>query len=803
MAILKRRLERPGVLGRSLSFVGFLFALAMAPAAFAQGKGTYDLIRSFALDGDAATVEELPFKRDRVEMTFTGTFYFATPVDGKCSGAVFVGRGMVRAAVPPSEFEKDNVRRLLQSDVVESDFKTAVLRFSDDTYDEIRRKSDRGGPVTEQARKLGSALDARIMEETGANLPARLAVSVLNGENPGFFFAEFDGGKRNRFCVVIDHQNRIPVSAFDINAGEKGLFFAYQSVRFGNDVWMAFHSLQDYERRVSTYSDANDLVDITSYRMNVDLTDAKNVLRVEAEVTMKARLAGIRAVPFVIGESLGEFADARLKRQLRLKSARVGDVPIAAAQEGWEAGLTVFLPEPTQVGQTVTIAFDLEGDFMRDEPRSGCAYPRSNTTWYPRHGYLDRSTYELTFRHRKRLRVASVGTRVSEEVDAAGHDVMVTKYRMDQPIALVTFALGPFERHSQMVKWDKGGDPIPVEFNSLPGSLGAIKEDFILAELDNSVRYFAALFGAYPYPTFGAAYHPYGFGQGFPTLLMIPATDRASKYTYAFVSHETAHQWWGNIVAWRSYRDQWLSEGFAEYSGVLYTGLRASPGARDDLIRSLRSSLLEPPRTTTGIGSGRLAEIGPLVLGHRLNSSKSFGAYQALIYDKGALVLRMLHFLMTNPLDGDDRAFFEMMTDFVRRYRGQSASSDDFRVVANEHFARTPLSRKYKLNNLDWFFDQWVAGTALPSYELEYQITSDPDGSAVVSGTVIQINAPETWFMPLPVVVHLEGKKEARGTVHAHGPKTAFEIRLPMRPTKVELDPSNWVLSQKTSTRAR
>ena len=153
---------------------------------------------------------------------------------------------------------------------------------------------------------------------------------------------------------------------------------------------------------------------------------------------------------------------------------------------------------------------------------------------------------------------------------------MITKYRMQHPVALVTFAIGPFERHKQMVKWDKGGEPIPVEFNSLSGSVRAIKEDFILAELDNSLRYFTVLFGKYPYPIFSAAFHPFGFGQGFPSLVMIPDTDRASKYTYVFVAHETAHQWWGNIVAWRSYRDQWLSEGFAEYSGILYTGLRES-----------------------------------------------------------------------------------------------------------------------------------------------------------------------------------------------------------------------------------
>jgi aminopeptidase N len=143
---------------------------------------------------------------------------------------------------------------------------------------------------------------------------------------------------------------------------------------------------------------------------------------------------------------------------------------------------------------------------------------------------------------------------------------------MENPVALVTFARGPFERHKPT--WDRGADPTPLEFNSLPGSVRAIKEDFIVAELDNSLRYFSAIFGKYPYPIFGAAFHPFDFGQGFPTMLMIPATDRASKYTHAFIAHETAHQWWGNIVAWRCCRDQWLSEGFAEYSGLLFTAFR-------------------------------------------------------------------------------------------------------------------------------------------------------------------------------------------------------------------------------------
>src|SRR6185436_430826 len=280
-----------------------------------------------------------------------------------------------------------------------------------------------------------------------------------------------------------------------------------------------------------------------------------------------------------------------------------GGVDVPWVQEDWEAGFTVFLPEALKAREKLELNMTLEGDFMRDNQfYKDCYYPRSNTTWYPRHGYLDRATFDLTFRHPKKLHVASIGARLSEEPDPEDKEAGISKYRMDQPVALVTFALGPFKRYTDTIKWEKGGPPTPLEFNSVAGDIAAIKEDFIVAELNNSIRYFTLLFGQYPYPTFSAAFHPFGFGQGIASLLMIPPADRASKYTYQFIAHETSHQWWGNIVAWRSYRDQWLSEGFAHYSAILYTGLRESQGAKNELLGELRSSLKDPPITSTGYG---------------------------------------------------------------------------------------------------------------------------------------------------------------------------------------------------------
>ena len=805
----RKSLAQPCRRGRISCCLVFLAAtIFFAPSAAAQqsaaggGKEFYDQVRAFSLTGGSAKVSGLVLKRDRVQMTFTGTFYFATPIEGHVTGAVFVGDGTFSAPVPPSDFEKENVRRLLGADSVDSDFNTSVMRFSDDTFEQLGQKPA-PAPVDANAQKLANETEARVTKETGANLSARIAVSILNQEKPGFFYATFNGGKRGRFGLVIDYQTRIPVANFELNGGEKGLIYNYQSDLYNAEIWMAFYGQDDYQRGSVGYSDLNNQLDITHYDLDLDLRENKKYLRLLARLQAQTLVGNLRAISFNIGESLGEFESRRLKKQLRLQKARLGGSEIAFAQEDWEGGFTVFLPADAAAARKLEFDFLLQGDFMYDpEFDCDCHYPRSNETWFPRQGYLDRATFDITFRHKKRLKIASVGKRVSEEPDPEDKDMMVTKYEMHQPIPLITFALAPFERHVDTVKFEKGGvgDPIPLEFNSLSGSIVAIKEDFMMAELDNSLRYFTSIFGKYPYPTFGAAFHPFRFGQGFPTLVMIPGADKANKYTYAFIAHETSHQWWGDIVSWRSYRDQWLSEGFAEYSGMLYTGFRAGPDSRDDLINQARNSLKDPPMTRTGPGKGRLVDVGPIILGHRLNTTKTSGAYQTLIYNKGALVLRMLHFLFTDPDTGAGDAFFAMLTDFVNRYRDGYASTDDFRQVVNEHFAKTPIARTYGITNLDWFFSQWVYQTDLPSYQLEYHFEDQPDGKVLMTGNVTQGNAPSNWFMVLPVALTF-GKQAAYTTVRANGPSFPFVLHLPSRPSKVELDPRRWVLSEKTSTK--
>lgn len=764
------------------------------------------LLTSSAID-KSAHLENVVLQRDRVTITFVnGTVFFSSPVAGNCRSAVFIGSGKIQAAPPPVAFELDNVRRLLKADDVTSDFKTAILRFTDDTASALLHEGSlQNGAVSEQAAHLATELGPRLLKETGMNIAARQLESILNQEMPGVFLAQMDGGKRGRFTYLFDPQSRIPVTSFGINAGEKGLIFAYDDSLFSNDVWMAFFALEDYAKGAAPYSDTYNVVDTQKYTLLLDLLEPKKVLGLTAKMDLVSRVDGLRLISFAVGEGLATYDDERRKKQLHILAARLSDgTSLSFFQEPWEDGFSVVLPKPMAAGQSLSMSLELKGDFMMESSIMGQTYfPRSTTSWYPRHGYLARSRFDISMIHRKKDRVVSVGELVQEgpAVGTKEKDSVLTEFRMEQPIGFATFAVGPYEIHKDVAKEDNGKE-LPIEFYSMPGSRAVIKEDFILAEMSNSVRYFSKLFGEYPYSLFRGVYHPFNFGQGFATTIMIPGADSANYRTYSFIAHETSHQWWGDQVLWRSYRDQWLSEGFAEYSGMLYVQLRDKTSSEKELVERARYELKMPPGTLTGVGHGRLVDVGPLVMGHRVESRETLGAYTALTYEKGALVLRMMHFLFTDPQTGDGKPFFDLMSDFVQRYKDSTATTDQFFAVANEHLKNTPLARKYGYKDLNWFYRQWVTQTYLPSYELAYHIERDADGSVILKGDLFQKGLPENenWFMPLPLLLHFQGGTIGRGTVAVLGAHTPINLKLPQLPEKVELDPELWILSEKTAT---
>jgi hypothetical protein len=803
-----------------------LLLLLIASPVFAQqsgsleGRSLYDALKKFELRGKVS-VSNLMFKRDRGEMVFNGDFYFAAPINGRVTGAIFIGKGMFTAA-PPAElpFEQESLMRFLNEEVAESNFRTAVLRFNDDTFDVIGKKIDTGAAIPSEAVSLAAEFEPRLMKETGANVSSRLLVSFANNENPGFFLAQFDGGRRERFSYLLDPQTRLLGTAFGINGGEKMMLFKYAPQFYFNDVWMAAYSEEDFKSKEfksnkGMFSDLFDLVSPKHYEMEIDLRHAKSFIGTKMRIDLEASVDNLRVLPMILNENITAFDDRRRTHSMRMQSAKCDDKELAFVQEPWEVGIAIVLPKPMKKGEKFSVELSLSGDILSDQKiLQNCYYLQNALNWYPRHGYLKQATFDLTFRHQSGFKVASIGKLVREgEAWPGDKSDRLTQFKMDQPIAKASFAAGIFERHPKKrtpkydLDLDLGSRKVLIDYYSLPGEVIPIKEDFTIAELSNCLKFFQKYFGPYPFDYFRAVIQPWMIVEeqrSIPTQVMIPKADSADKMVFEYIANMTSRQWWGDLVSWRSYRDQWMGHALARYSGMLYVRLRKDAGAQHDILESSRFRLTLPPSNDKGVAAGKVGEVGPLVLGQRLMSRTTWNAYFEMAFDKGGLVMRMLHFLFTDPSTDTGeggQAFFTMLSDFVDKYKFKAASTEDFERVASEHFAKTPIAKNLGLKNLDWFFSEWVYQARLPSYRLEYKIEPGQNDQTILNWTVFQENAGPNWYMPLPVVIKFPGGKKATTVVYVQGKSTSNKITLPAKPSSVELDPEYWILTEKTSTK--
>jgi aminopeptidase N len=245
--------------------------------------------------------------------------------------------------------------------------------------------------------------------------------------------------------------------------------------------------------------------------------------------------------------------------------------------------------------------------------------------------------------------------------------------------------------------------------------------------------------------------------------------------------HEVSHQWWGHAVGWSTYHDQWLSEGFADFSTALF--LEATNPKGDKALqfwKQARETLLEKN------AYGRRAnDAGPLWMGLRLDSPKNPGAYARVVYLKGAYVLQMLRSLMHDDKTGD-KDFTEMLQDFVKTKMFQSATTEEFQAVAERHMKQRNFQENGKL---DWFFAQWLYGTEIPRYALEYSIKTEADGQISFNGKLTQSEVSARFATMLPVYMDFDGRAVRVLTVPVVGSATReFSVKLPKKPKRVLLN---------------
>lgn len=318
----------------------------------------------------------------------------------------------------------------------------------------------------------------------------------------------------------------------------------------------------------------------------------------------------------------------------------------------------------------------------------------------------------------------------------------------------------------------------------------------ISIETANTLRVFQNYFGPYPYKQIVVTNIIGNYGQGWPGLLylgwftFLDATQRHAlgirdqiNVTDFFRGHESSHQWWGHRVGWKSYHDQWLSEGFAEFSGKLYVQFRQNQKEFYTQLRKDKEML-----HTADIKNHQIESLGPIYLGRRIASSETGGgSYQNLIYSKGGYVLEMLREQLSDPRNPDpDHLFKEMMQDYCKTFDNKPASTEDFKGIVEKHMTRTmDLDGNHKM---DWFFNQYVYGTGMPQYSLHATTESTADGKTHLKAQVQRTGVPDTWKDSIALYGHVGDKTMRIGVLGVSHPNEPIDAVLPGKFDRVSIN---------------
>jgi len=219
-----------------------------------------------------------------------------------------------------------------------------------------------------------------------------------------------------------------------------------------------------------------------------------------------------------------------------------------------------------------------------------------------------------------------------------------------------------------------------------------------------------------------------------------------------------------------------MSEGFAEFSGLWYMQIVLKDN--DKFFKKLRDRRVKI--------RARRNDAGPIALGPRVAETGDPGDYSLVIYSKGAWVLQMLRNMMLNFRTMREDAFIAMMQDFYQEYRGRRASTQDFQRVVE----------RYTGISMDWFFNEWVNGTAIPTYILSWHSEPEADGKYLLRIRVRQEEVPADFVMPVPIRVVFDDGSDMVVRVTVRGKEAEGTVRLAAEPTRLELNPLESVLAE-------
>jgi hypothetical protein len=495
--------------------------------------------------------------------------------------------------------------------------------------------------------------------------------------------------------------------------------------------------------------------------------------------------------------------------------------------------LAVFLPIPLRAGQKVELGFEYSGPVL-SEAANGLLYVGEHGTWYPNLG-MAMAHFDLQFRYPAGWTLVATGHRAHLETVGAEQSA---NWVSERPVPVAGFNLG---KYSQTTTRAGNVDVVTYATSNVERGLAGTSETKIpdLFKLPSSavplgtftptapspaenarmvgatsaraLQFYQQCFGPFPFGELDLTQFPGNTSQGWPGLVFLSSYGFLSPeqkeriqsdpglllISEQVIAHETAHQWWGDLVTWHGYRDQWVMEALANYSALMLLESH-NPAQFRLVMQKYRDDLLE--KNKNGMP---LMDAGPVTLGLRLSSSQSPNAYEAISYGRGTWLFHMLRTMMR---DGErrsgtvyskkleDEPFLRALRKLRTQYEGKAVNTAQVMAVFESEL---PPSLRYEgRKSLDWFYQSWVNGTAVPGFELRGLKFTDKAGGTIVTGTIVQEHVPDSLVTAVPLYASVGGKNVFLGHVFAEGKETAFRLTTPAGVRKILLDPEQTLLAR-------
>jgi peptidase M1-like protein len=737
-----------------------------------------------------------------------GKLVFFQPFEGRVTGFVFSGVGHA-LALPREQTEKQQMARFLGAPVLDEQFVSIYARFTDDTAKDLLSQLTQASvqPASDatftslwlpQLERLNPTHSLRILFEKYTSAPRHFFHAGIDGILTGPFDVLLDDMRRENFMLG---QPRVvnKIGYYDVWTSYMLPGFTPPSALFH-----AVHYQVSTTIRTDNSLEGDASVDFTTFAggEGVLFIQLSRVLKVDS-ISMSSR----ENLVFFQNEGITE-------QQLRTKG---------------DDTLCVFLPRPSSAGAAFSLRFHYRGNVIENYGNS-VLYVGAHQSWYPHFGDASEfAPYDLTFHWPKHLRLVATGEKSDEHEDG---DNMVAHWKFKVPVDEAGFNLGEYAFTSQ----PSGNHVVDVYANklleqailarlqrpaveSVPFPQSSIVErglpsgilppptpspadalNSLAREVNSSIAFFEKYNGPFPFPRLAVAQIPGSFGQGWPGLLYLStfaflppeAQERAGlssttqeAFTDIMPVHEVAHQWWGNVVGWSSYRDQWMDEGLSVYLSLLYADSQKLPEhAVASWLARYRKQLIAKP-ADADLAPG---DIGPVTMGTRLSSSKSPDAYEVVVYSKGAWIIHMLREMLREPNTKEpDARFIALLHTLVIKY-GQKALSTD-QLQKEVEAVMTPKMDLEGGRSMEWFFAEYVRGTGIPHYKVEFTTRRTEKGFQV-RGKLFQSGVPRSFIAPVPLYVgSAPGRSVFLGTVQAAGDETSFSFNTASEPHKILIDP--------------